>query len=250
MDLKQRFDIAIFDLDGTVLDTLEDLVLSVNHALSEYGLPERRSEEVRSYLGNGMKNLIHRSRPDPDMAGIMPQPGRCLEASCVTKRIAEMRAEHIEPQVLETFLAYYRIHMDDHTAPYPGINEMLDRLRAGGVRTALVSNKGDFAVQKLIARHFPGRFDFVTGEREGIKRKPAPDMVTAAVGALTKPGEAAEPKVVFIGDSEVDVETSKNAGIPCVAVTWGFRSVEQLREAGAVSFVDTADELADLILGK
>ncbi|MBQ1407433.1 MAG: HAD-IA family hydrolase [Eubacterium sp.] len=244
--MAQGFDIAIFDLDGTVLDTLEDLALSVNYALTEFGLPVRRQEEVRSFLGNGMKNLIHRSMPDPDMSGLMPQPGRCLEATCVTNRIAEMRAEHIEPQVLETFLAYYKIHMDDHTAPYPGINGMLDDLRKAGVRTALVSNKGDFAVHNLIERHFPGKFDFVTGEKEGIKRKPAPDMVKLAIEALTDDPDA---KVLFIGDSEVDVETSKNAGLPCAAVTWGFRSLAQLKEAGAEIFVDTTEELKNLILG-
>lgn len=210
---------AIFDMDGTLLNTLDDLAASTNAALAAHGMPLRTTDEVRRFVGNGIPNLIRRAVP----AGT---------------------DEATQRAVFDTFCAHYAVHDADTTAPYPGIIGLLEHLRAQGVLCAVVSNKGDFAVQALVEHYFDGLFGFAVGEREGIRRKPAPDTVFAALEALgVEPGEA-----VYVGDSEVDVATAQASGLDCIAVTWGFRSVECLLEAGATTLVSTADDLAAAIL--
>lgn len=216
--MKNTPDLVIFDLDGTVLDTLEDLADSVNSALCANGFPTRTLTEIRSFVGNGIKNLILRSLPhetDGDTAD----------------------------RVLTAFRAHYADHCADKTRPYDGIPALLAALKADGFRTAVVSNKTDGAVQRLARQYFPGLFDFVTGEREGVARKPAPDSVNAALSALG----AKKENAVYVGDSEVDVLTAQNAGIPAVIVTWGFRDESFLREKGAELIAHDAEELEKLI---
>ena len=214
-----RFDTAIFDLDGTLLDTLQDLADSTNYALALHGLPVRTVEEVRQFVGNGVGLLIRRAVP----AGT---------------------AEELERQVLRDFRAHYLLNMENKTAPYPGIPELLDALGAAGVPTAVVSNKFDGAVKGLCRTYFGGRLDAAIGESEGVARKPAPDTVFRALAELGMPREGA----VYVGDSDVDIETAKNAGLPCISVSWGFRSRSFLTEHGARTIADTVEELKELLL--
>ncbi len=207
--------LIIFDLDGTVLDTLADLAAALNFALQKNGLPARRTAEVRAFVGNGIRKLIERGVP----AGTDE---------------ATVDAVHRD------FTRYYEAHCADATAPYPGVRETLAALRGAGYKTAVVSNKADYAVQKLAEIYFPGDFDYVTGEREGVRRKPAPDTALAALKALNvSAGEA-----LFVGDSEVDIETARNAGMPCVSVTWGFKDRDFLLAHGAETLIDRPLELA------
>lgn len=210
---------AIFDMDGTLLNTLDDLTASTNAALAAHGMPARTTDEVRRFVGNGIMNLVRRAVP-------------------------EGTNDETRQEVFDTFCAHYAEHSADRTAPYPGILELLGRLRERGVKCAVVSNKGDFAVQDLVRLYFPGAFDFAVGEREGIRRKPAPDTVNAALEALG----VTRDQAVYVGDSEVDVATAAASGLDCISVTWGFRSVQTLRDAGATTLVDTTDELLGKIL--
>ncbi len=215
IDVKLKYRAAVFDLDGTILDTLEDLKNSTNRALERSGFPQRSLEEIREFVGRGMRHLISRAVPDGT-------------------------PEDAEYRVLRDFIEDYKIHSTDNTAAYPGISDTIKDLRSLGVKTAVVSNKGDFAVQDLVAKFFPGLFDAVTGEREGIRRKPAPDSVEAVLRALSVSNNDA----VYIGDSEVDIETAKNAGTDAVLVAWGFRGREYLRAHGARVI---AEEPGDLL---
>lgn len=217
---KMNFKLAIFDLDGTILDTLDDLSDSTNAALRANSLPERTRDEVRRFVGNGIHLLIERAVP-----------------SATSKEVVE--------KVFRDFKDYYGAHCTEKTAPYSGINELLDSLRGAGCRVAVVSNKADFAVQELCQRYFPGKLDFAVGERENVRRKPAPDSAFESMKALGVP--AADS--IYIGDSDVDIETAKNAGIPCLSVTWGFRSREFLIGHGADRLVDTPDEMRKIIIG-
>lgn len=220
------FETVVFDLDGTLLDTLDDLHLSTNAALAAHDMPARTKDEVRRFVGNGIAPLIHRAVP------------------------AGTPAE-VEADVLAGFRRHYGAHCEDHTAPYPGIPKLLDHLRAAGVRVAVVSNKADFAVQELVGRQFPGAFDAVLGECEerGVRKKPAPDMVEAALehmGADASP--AGRAFLAYVGDSEVDVATAANVGCACVGCAWGFRGREALLAAGAHVVVDTPQELERVLL--
>ena len=214
-----QYKAVVFDLDGTLLYTLEDLYRSTNHALTALGLPTRTRDEVRSFVGNGYRQLFRLATPDgtPDA---------------------------VQEKALAEFNRHYLIHSEDHTEPYPGIPELLDSLRAAGLRLAVVSNKGDQAVQELMASFFPGAFDAVAGEREGIRRKPAPDTVEAVMRIM----DVTPAETLFVGDSEVDVATARNADCDAVLVTWGYRTVEQLVEAGATMLADTTDEVARIAL--
>lgn len=225
---------AVFDLDGTLLNTIEDLYRSVNHALAWAGLPGRSFDEVRLFTGNGIRVLIDRSLNE----------GRETPVDPATH-------EH----VFEEFKAYYGEHCEDHTAPYPGIPELLGRLRAAGMGLAVVSNKADFAVQELIAKQFPGAFDAVIGECEerGIRRKPDPAMVEETLRRMGRDpasGSADREGLVYIGDSEVDVATAANAQCPAVICSWGFRDRAQLVAAGATLIVDSPDELGRVLLAE
>ncbi len=208
----------IFDLDGTLLDTLEDLKDALNHALTAHGYPGRTLDETRRFVGNGIRNLVARGVP----AGT---------------------AEDDIDAVFEIFKPYYQAHCLDKTKPYEGILALLERLKEERYPVAVVSNKADGAVQTLCERFFPGLVDFAVGERENVRRKPAPDSVFAALEAL----KVTKSQAVYVGDSEVDLETARNAGLPCVSVTWGFRTEDVLADAGAERFAHTPEELWELL---
>lgn len=201
----------IFDLDGTLLNTLYDLKNAVNYSLGKFGFQQRTLEEVRKAVGNGLKLLIKRSLP-------------------------EGTSEEIVETVLAEMKAYYALHCHDETVPYDGIIDMLRSLKAEGHALAIVSNKADAMVQTLKQVFFDGLIDFALGESQSFTRKPAPDMVFAAMDALGR-------NAIYIGDSEVDLLTAKNAGLPCLAVSWGFRSEADLRSAGAESIYSTVESL-------
>lgn len=212
---------VIFDLDGTLLDTLQDLADAVNAALHRYGYPRRSIEEVRDFVGNGIRQLMVRALPggddNPDF-----------------------------PAVFSAFRESYTAHCFDHTCPYPGIDKLLLSLKAAGCRVAVVSNKADAAVRTLCGRFFPDTVDIAIGEREteGIRKKPAPDTVLEVLRRL----DADRTSAVYIGDSDVDIMTASNAGLPCISVTWGFRSREFLAGHGAVRYADSPRELEALLL--
>lgn len=212
---------VLFDMDGTLLDTLEDLRDSTNHVLREMGYPERSLEEMRRFVGNGAEMQIRRAVP-------------------------EGTSEENIAKVLRAYRAYYQEHCRIKTKVYDGLLDMLDALKARGVKTAVVSNKPDEAVKKLSEEYFGGRMDYAVGAKDGRRCKPYPDMVDAALEALGETREGA----VFIGDSEVDVQTGLNAGLPVIAVSWGFRSRETIAEAGATVIADDAAALAKLLLGE
>ncbi len=211
---------VIFDLDGTLLDTLGDLAAAVNYGLHSHGYPERTLAEVRRFVGNGVRNLILRSlngveTPDFDA-------------------------------VFADFKTYYAEHNAVLTAPYPGVTDLLRALKEKGIGTAIVSNKYDAAVKALNVHYFGDLIPVAIGEKEGVSRKPAPDPVLLAMKELN-----ADPaSTVYVGDSEVDVLTAKNASLPCLTVTWGFRDREVLREAGADVFFDTVDDMKKAILSE
>lgn len=214
------YKLAIFDLDGTILNTLEDLADAANYALAQHGYPGRTIEEVRRFVGNGIRKLIERAVP------------------------AETPEEEIN-RVHQTFSGYYQLHCADKTRPYEGIPELLQRLRDAGCLTAVVSNKADAAVQPLCRRYYNGLFDYAVGEREGIRRKPAPDSVLEVLRRLQV--DAAQS--VYIGDSEVDIRTAANAGMDSIIVTWGFRDRIDLESQGARRFADTPGEIYDMVKG-
>ncbi len=209
---------VIFDLDGTLLDTLADLHSSVNAALSAFGLPSRSLDEVRSFVGNGIAKLIERAVGDaahPNFEG-----------------------------VLSAFKVYYGAHCKDKTKPYDGILPLLQRLQSAGVQTAVVSNKADFAVKLLAEEYFQGLLLDAVGENEGagVRKKPAPDSLFSVMEKLN----AKQAKTLYVGDSEVDIQTAQNAGVACVSVTWGFKDREFLLANGAKLLVDTPREIAKI----
>jgi HAD hydrolase, family IA, variant 1 len=209
---------VIFDLDGTLLNTLTDLSASVNYTLERFGFPLRSEREVRSYLGNGIRALVEKS---------LPADKKDMTDEC-----------------LKVFKDYYDIHKDDNTAPYDGIVDMLRSVKAAGLKTAIVSNKYDAAVQYLKDVTFSGLIDFAVGEGNGIAAKPAPDGVWLALKKLN----AVKEESVYVGDSEVDLMTAENSGLKCVAVTWGFRDREELILRGAKNVIDAPDRLASLLI--
>ncbi|MGN0719503.1 MAG: HAD family hydrolase [Anaerovoracaceae bacterium] len=216
----KKYKLAIFDLDGTLLETLEDLHDSTNHALVSQGLPPRTLDEVRRFVGNGIHKLIERAVPEGSSS------------------------ETVE-QVFEEFKTWYAVHCNDKTRAYDGIKEMLLALRKAGVRTAVVSNKADFGVQTLCKTYFSGLLDVAVGQREGIRLKPAPDSVNEVLRLL----EIRREDAVYIGDSDVDIDTARNAGMDCISVTWGFRRREFLLEHGAVILADKPENLEEIICG-
>ena len=209
---------VIWDLDGTLLNTLDDLAASVNAALAMNGMPLRSTEEVRAFVGNGIRNLMMRAVPGGE-------------------------ANPAFDKALEDFTRHYGAHSRDRTRPYDGILEMLDRLSAAGVKHAIVSNKIDFAVKALSRAYFGERMCAAIGDDPSRARKPAPDSVFAAMREM---GVTAQ-ETVYVGDSDVDVLTARNAGVPCVAVLWGFRDEACLRAAGAERLARMPDELREII---
>lgn len=213
-----KYQLAIFDMDGTILNTLEDLTDCMNYILRMYRMPERSIEEVRRFVGNGIRRLIERAV------------------------VAGTNQELID-HMFSDFAEYYKDHSAIKTRPYEGIQETIEKLRSMGYRTAVVSNKADFAVQDLCQDFFPGLFDMAVGEREGMRRKPYPDSVWLVLDTLGVKAEDA----VYIGDSEVDLETADNSKIDIVPVTWGFRDKEFLVKKGAKGCVDTPEELVNAL---
>lgn len=217
---KLKYLLAIFDMDGTILNTLEDLTRTTNAALAAQGMPQHTMNEVRLMVGNGIRRLIERAVPAGTAAPVIEE-------------------------TLTVFNQYYAAHCGDHTCPYPGIPELLQALRQAGMYTAVVSNKADYGVQELCRQYFPGQFDVAVGQRDGIRTKPAPDAVLAVLKQL----QVAPEQAVFIGDSDVDVCTARNAGLPCFAVDWGFRERTVLEQAGATAIFSDAAALQQALLG-
>ena len=214
----KSYDTVIFDLDGTLLDTLEDLMLSVNHALAGRTEVRRSLQEVRGFVGNGVRRLMVLSLPGGE------------------------RNPQFE-EAMADFRAHYAVHCRDHTRPYPQIMDMLRELKARGLKMGIVSNKPDAQVKDMNGEYFGGMFGAAMGEKEGVRRKPAPDSLLRAMEELGGTREG----TLYVGDSEVDVMTAKNAGVDCLSVTWGFRDRDVLEEAGAVRFIDAPMELPALL---
>ena len=213
-----KYDTIIWDLDGTLLDTLEDLAAAANAAMAAYGHPARSLEEIRAMVGNGVSNLILRALPE------------------------DSKDDHAG--ALAVFRTYYTAHYADRTRPYPGIPGLLDELLAEGAAMAVVSNKLDAVTKALCERCFGGRIAAVVGDRPGLPRKPAPDGVALALRLLGRDGTRA----VYVGDSEVDIATARNAALPCISVGWGFRPAQVLRAAGAKEIIPDAAALRAALL--
>lgn len=216
---EYKYKLVIFDMDGTILDTLEDLNNSLNYALNDCGFPLRSRAEVRKFLGNGIRRLVE-----------------CGVPKTATPRQTE--------QTFACFNEYYRLHCADATKPYKGIDEVIHELHLQGIRTAVVSNKADYAVAKLCNQYFEGMFDCFAGARDGVRLKPFPDSVNEVLEKLS----IERSRAVYIGDSEVDIQTAQNAELDCICVGWGFRDKEELVANGATKIASNMDELMQMIL--
>lgn len=214
-----KYKLAIFDLDGTLLNTLEDLADSTNYVLSLHGYPVRTLQEVRKFVGNGIRRLIEQAVPE----GV---------------------DEEVVDILFKEFMPHYQEHCADKTRPYDGVIALLQSLKQQGIRLAVVSNKEDNAVKELCDKYFPNLLEVSAGERVGIRRKPAPDTVNEVLKLL----QMERNQAIYIGDSEVDVATARNAEIDCVAVDWGFRDKDCLEEAGARCIVSTTKQVEDCII--
>lgn len=216
-------EIIIFDLDGTLLDTLEDLADAVNYALREYGLPTHPLSAVRMMVGNGVRRLMERAVGNADV---------CFD------------------DIFACFKAYYVDHCQVKTRLYDGIAPLLSTLHEQGYRVAIVSNKLQAGVDALHKVYFKDLVDVAIGEREGISRKPAPDMVNAALSALCRDGENVDDlrtRAIYVGDSDVDILTAEAAGMPCVSVLWGFRDEDFLRAHGATLLARAPKDILDFL---
>ena len=213
-----KYELIVFDMDGTILNTLDDLKNSTNYALALHHLPERTLEEIRSFVGNGIRTLIERAVPEGTSVPLMDQ-------------------------IHKDFMSHYKLHSADFTRPYDGITDLLKELKARGFKTAVVSNKADPAVQDLCVQYFDGLFDLAIGERPEIAKKPAPDMVHLALQQM----QVSKEKAVYIGDSDVDVATAQNSGLDMIAVDWGFRDRKVLKAQGAETIISNPMEVLDLI---
>lgn len=212
-----RYHTVLFDMDGTILDTLDDLTDSVNHTLREMGYPERTRDEVRTYLGYGSRHLIEMS-------------------------LGTTETEVVD-EAFRMYRAWYGEHTQIKTKPYDGITDVMRALRERGIRVAVASNKPEAMVRKLCDYHFPALVDAAVGDVDGRARKPESDMIDAVLSRLG----VSRGSAVYVGDTEVDVQTAQNARLPVIAVGWGFRTRAQQRTAGATVFADTPDELLALL---
>ena len=219
MKLTKRY--AIFDLDGTLLDTLDDLTDSMNYILGKHNFPLRTRDEVRNFVGNGVRKLVERAVPPEYKAD-----------------------EEFIDKFYDDFSLYYNSHSDIKTSPYPGTLDMLDKLLENGFDIAIVSNKIDSAVKSLSAKFFGERIKSATGEKPSIRHKPEPDMVIMAMEEMG----ADKENSIYIGDSEVDIQTAKNAGIPCISVLWGFKDRKFLEDSGATVIVESMEELGERLV--
>ena len=214
-----KYKAVLFDMDGTVLDTLGDLAAAVNHTLREFSMPERSIAEVAAALSNGAAYLIAHTVP----AGT---------------------PKELTDKVLAAYAPYYDAHCDILTGPYDGIVPLMEKLRDRGVKLAVISNKQDTAVKPLAEKYFPGLLEIAVGESTEVRRKPNPDAVLAALCHIGVEREDA----IYVGDTEVDLQTARNAGMECASVDWGFRTREQLVEIGAEHIFDTVQELEEYLL--
>lgn len=210
---------VIFDLDGTLLDTLDDLCNSVNYSLITNNFPERSLAEVRTFVGNGIRLLIERSVP-------------------------EGTSKELIDKTFECFKTYYAVHCNDKTKTYPGVMDMLKELKKNGYKIAVLSNKAQYAVTKLCNIYFNNLLDDAVGARENVAKKPSPD----ALYICAENNNINLNNVIYVGDSDVDVATANNAGVRGIAVTWGFRSRELLIKCGAENLADNTDELLQILL--
>lgn len=215
--MEKQFNTYIFDLDGTLLYTLDDLTASTNHAMRQLGFKEHTTEEVRSMVGNGIKKLIERAVP-------------------------EGTSGHLYEKAYNEFISHYLQHSLDTTHPYPGIMEMLKSLKDKGVQMAVVSNKYCKATESLCRTFFNEYISVAIGESENIRKKPAPDTVLEAMKRLGANRES----TVYVGDSEVDIATARNCGIPCISVLWGFRDKDFLLKNGATILAENPDEILSI----
>ena len=213
-----KYTTIVFDCDGTLLDTLTDLRNAVNYVLRAHDLPERSVPEVKATLGNGVAHLMRQSLPDS-----------ISEAEFNT--------------YLDEFKAYYGEHLQDYTAPYPGMLDVLDTLRAKGYKLAIVSNKIQEGITPLNKEYFGDRLPVAIGERPGLQRKPAPDMVLQALKEL----DSTQSESIYIGDSEVDVATANNSGLLCIGVTWGFRDEQLHKDLGVKYIARKAEDIVTII---
>lgn len=216
--MERRISTIVFDLDGTLLNTLEDLADSTNYALRQYGFAERTLEEIRAFVGNGVRKLIERALP-------------------------EGAENPLFNSVFSCFKSYYVDHCMEKTGLYAGIPEMLHELKSAGYHMAIVSNKLQSGVDELYEHYFSDTVEVAVGERPELNRKPAPDMVLLA---LEKLGVSTD-EAVYVGDSDVDVATARNSGLPCISVLWGFRDKEFLVQHGAHCFAQTPEEICRII---
>lgn len=219
--MNGKYELVIFDMDGTILYTLDDICDGVNASLSKHGLPVRTKDEIRRHIGNGIRHEIESSVP-------------------------EGTKESMIDAVFHDFHAWYEIHCNDRTRPYDGIVELLEDLKQAGIHCAVVSNKADYAVKALNEIYFKGLLEAGVGEKDGIARKPAPDEVDEVLRLLNMERNRA----VYIGDSEVDIETAANAGMDCIGVSWGYRDRKWLQECGVEVIVDDVSQLRQLLLGE
>ena len=229
MNDKYKYKCVIFDLDGTLLDTLPDLAGAVNYALRTHGRPERTIDEIRRFISNGVRKLIERSL-------FITENSKDTNDYRVTD-------EALFGAVFADFVQYYLDHVTDNTVPYEGMRRLIKKLKISGVMTGVVTNKREDAAIKLMDHFYPGCFDIVVGDTLERARKPAPDPVLHAMYMLG----AFAWETVYVGDSDVDFETAENAGIDSILVTWGYRTRASLVEAGAKVIVDRQDELEMLL---
>ena len=215
----RKYELAVFDMDGTILYTLDDICNGVNETLVRHGLPRRDIDSIRRNIGHGIRHEIESSVP-------------------------EGTDESVIDAVFHDFHAWYEVHCNDNTRPYEGIVELLQSLKEEGIRCAVVSNKADYAVKALSDIHFRGLMEASVGEMEGIARKPAPDEVDEVLRLIG----VDRKKAVYIGDSEVDIETARNAGMDCIAVSWGYRDRWMLEASGAKVIADNVEQLKHLLL--
>jgi len=213
-----KYELAIFDMDGTILDTLTDVTNCINYALEKNNCPRRSVDDLRMMIGFGARTIMQKA---------------------ATQGISEDAID----QIYKDFCDYYEYHSMDTTRPYTGIMELIKELRLNGVKTAIVSNKPDPAVLDLCDNMFPEMFDVVFGTRPGIDIKPAPDLINLAIDSLN----IKRDKCVYIGDTEIDIEAAKNADIDCIAVTYGFRDEEYLKSSGAKIIAKTPFEILDVM---
>ena len=216
--MERKISTIVFDLDGTLLNTLEDLADSTNYALRQYGFAERTLEEIRAFVGNGVRKLIERALP-------------------------EGAENPLFNYVFSCFKSYYVDHCMEKTGLYAGIPEMLHELKSAGYHLAIVSNKLQSGVDELYEHYFSDTVEVAVGERPELNRKPAPDMVLLALETLG----VSTDEAVYVGDSDVDVATARNSGLPCISVLWGFRDKEFLVQHGAHCFAQTPEEICRII---